>query len=231
MRPVSPLLLARVDKDLDFDFVDVPRHKFYDTGDVKDIRAAHKWLEKKLGDAGPYDGVLAYSQSVALVSSFLLYRQWYEQERPPAFKFAIWLSGGVPLAALRDLGAPVPAAALDAVARARAQHEGGLGPWPAHAARARRAVVDSDDCFGLDLNRVPLELKIRIPTLHAWGRADPLLPSAVHLVGLCDSYIKKTLVHRGARETLPGDPDELEEMAELVGWCVRCASWPGQTLL
>ncbi|XXG98849.1 Serine/threonine-protein kinase [Hypoxylon texense] len=228
---LAPFLskLRQLNVDLSFDFVDVPHQKFYETGAVKDIRTADEWLEKKLDHGNPYDGVLAFSQSAALVSSFLLYRQWYDHELPPPFKFAIWISGSVPLQVLKDLGVPVPEAE-GVVAQATLQRDRGLGPSLAHAAKARRAVFDSDDCFGLNLNKIPLELKIRIPTVHVWGEKDPLFPGSVHLAGLCDPYIRKIHVHQGAHE-FPRDGTELTELASLVEWCVHRATWPGQTQL
>ncbi|KAI6084480.1 serine hydrolase-domain-containing protein [Hypoxylon rubiginosum] len=222
--------LKELDVDLSFDFIDVPRHKFYETGDVKDVRTAHEWLEKKLDHENPYDGVLAFSQSAALVSSFLLYRQWYDHELPPPFRFAIWISGNVPLEVLKDLGVPVSKEADGVVAQARLQRGQGLGPSPAHTAKARRAVWNSDDCFGLNLNRLPLELKIRIPTVHVWGEKDPMFPGSVHLAGLCDPYIKKIHVHQGAHE-VPRDGKDVTELASLVEWSIHRATWPGQTQL
>lgn len=197
---------------------------------MKDVRTAHEWLEKKLDHENPYDGVLAFSQSAALVSSFLLYRQWYDHELPPPFRFAIWISGNVPLEVLKDLGVPVSKEADGVVAQARLQRGQGLGPSPAHTAKARRAVWNSDDCFGLNLNRLPLELKIRIPTVHVWGEKDPMFPGSVHLAGLCDPYIKKIHVHQGAHE-VPRDGKDVTELASLVEWSIHRATWPGQTQL
>ncbi|KAH9884730.1 serine hydrolase FSH [Xylariomycetidae sp. FL2044] len=217
----------------------------------------HKWLTTELETNGPYDGVLAFAEGAAVVSSYLLHHQWYDEPASsssssspsssptptPPIKFAIFLGGQLPLGVLGDLlGAPAPAAARRVVAEARRQHRLGLGPLAAHVAVARRAAFDSDDCFGLNLNRIPPELKIRIPTLHAWGERDPLLPGAVHLAGLCDPYLRKIYVHPGAREVVPssslgGREEEeeddavvvVEEMAGLIRWCIRCATWPGQT--
>ncbi|OTA99826.1 hypothetical protein M426DRAFT_324814 [Hypoxylon sp. CI-4A] len=244
---LKPLLdrLQAANREVSFEFTDgplkcsnqttkdsspptLPEYNFYEAEQVDDIRRARKWLSEKLDRDGPYDGVLAHSQGAALASSFLLYRQWYEHEQPPPFKFAIFTSGSIPLAVLRDLGVAVSSEAEEAVAQARRRHAELLAPLPAHLADARRAVFNSDDCFGLNLNKIPPELKIRIPTVHAWGGNDALFPAAVQLAGLCDPYIRKMFTHPGARGMELGEK-ELDELATLVDWCVQRATWPGQT--
>ncbi|OTA55681.1 hypothetical protein K449DRAFT_468831 [Hypoxylon sp. EC38] len=200
------------------------------TEEVGEIRKDSERLVKKLDHDGPYDGILAFSQGAAVVSSFLLYRQWYDHELPPAFKFAIFISGNIPLKTFRDLGVLVSKEAEDAVAQAKLRHEEGLGPLPAHTTKARRAVFNSDDCFGLNLNRIPLELKIRIPTVHIWGEGDPLFPTSIQLAGLCDPYIRKIFTHPGGHG-IPREEKELTEISSLIEWCIQRASWPGQTLL
>ncbi|KAI1480127.1 serine hydrolase FSH [Daldinia eschscholtzii] len=205
-------------------------YKFYDAEEVEDIRKVGEWLATKIDRDGPYHGVLAVSQGAAIVSSFLLYRQWYEHELPPAFNFAIFINGSIPLKVLKDLGVPVSNEAEKVVAEAKLQRDRALGPLPAHTSKARRAVYNSDDCFGLNLNRIPLELKIRIPTVHVWGENDPLFPTSVQLTGLCDPYIRKIQVHKGSHE-VPHDGEELSELVSLIDWCIQRGTWPGQTQL
>ncbi|KAI0006342.1 serine hydrolase FSH [Xylariaceae sp. FL0662B] len=237
--------LLRSIADLSFDFLDGPlqssthavgnsphdaktNYKFYEALNVKDILKAHKWLTTKLLQSGPYDGVIAFSHGAALVSSYLLYQQWYEHESPPPFRFAAFISGNIPLMALKDLGVTISDEAERVVAEAELQYSQGLGPLPTHTTRARRAVFNSDDCFGLNLNSIPLELKIRIPTVHVWGEKDPMLPASVQLAGLCDPYIRKIHIHPGAHE-IPRDGKSLEELAVILEWCIQRATWPGQT--
>ncbi|KAI1136858.1 serine hydrolase FSH [Hypoxylon sp. FL0543] len=206
------------------------RNQLVGIGEVEEIRKAGERLSVRLDRDGPYDGVLAFSRGAALVSSFLMYRQWYDHELPPAFKFAIFINGSIPLNVLRDLGVPVSREAEDVVAQAELRRDGALGPLPAHAAKARRAVFNSDDCFGLNLNRIPLELKIRIPTVHVWGDNDPLFPTSIQLAGFCDPYIRKIFTHPGEHE-IPRGENALVEIASLIEWCIQRASWPGQTLV
>ncbi|KAI1456397.1 serine hydrolase FSH [Annulohypoxylon moriforme] len=207
-----------------------PHFRFYDKEDAEDIRKASDWLAAKLDSDGPYDGVIAFSQGAAVISSFLLYRQWYHQELPPPFKFAIFIGGSIPLHVLKDLGVAVSKEAQSAITQATLQRDQGLGPLPAHTVNARRAVFNSDDCFGLNLNRIPLELKIRIPTVHIWGEQDPMFPGSTHLAGLCDPYIRKIYTHSGGHE-IPQEESDLAQIVPLIEWCAQRGSWPGQMQL
>ncbi|KAI1636724.1 serine hydrolase FSH [Biscogniauxia mediterranea] len=203
-----------------------PLYRYYETLDIPEIRKAHQWLGAKLHEGGPYDGVVAFSQGAALVSSYLLYHQWYNHESPPPFRLAMFIGGSIPLQVLKDLGVPVSKEAERVVEEAKYQRHRALGPLPAHSSKARRAVFNSDDCFGLNLNSIPLELKIRIPTIHVWGKEDPLLPASIHLVGFCDPYIRKIHIHEGAHE-VPETKDDRIELGQLLQWGLQRAVWPG----
>ncbi|KAI5926269.1 serine hydrolase FSH [Camillea tinctor] len=224
--------------DLDFEFLDAPLrctdgavngtplYQYYEGLDIPKLRKAHHWLSGKLNENGPYDGVIAFSQGATLVSSYILYHQWYNHESPLSFRFAMLIGGSIPLPVLKDLGVPVTKEAEQVVEEANSQRHQALGPLPAHSSKARRALFNSDDCFGLNLNRVPLELKIRIPTIHVWGRQDPLLPVSIHLAGLCDPYIRKIFIHEGAHE-VPKTEDNKMEVGKLLQWGLQRAVWPG----
>ncbi|KAI0380666.1 serine hydrolase FSH [Hypomontagnella monticulosa] len=236
----SQLGLQDLSTEISFDFVNGPLnlsakdtsagYKFFDAEEPHDIRKANEWLAKKLGNDGPYDGVLSFSQGATLVSSFLLYRQWYDHDLPQPFKFAIFVCGSIPLIVLKNLGVPVSSKAEGVVAHAKLQIDRGLGPIAPHTKEARRALFNSDDCFGLNLNKIPLELKIRIPTVHVWGENDPLFPASVQLAGLCDPYLRKVHIHTGSHE-VPREKKDQDELKILIEWCTQRATWPGQMQL
>ncbi|KAH6660907.1 serine hydrolase FSH [Truncatella angustata] len=239
---------------LEFDFVDGPQHStpapdtplfysppyyaFYEGTDIKAIRKAHDWLSSVLQRQGPYDGALLFSQGCALVSSYILYQQWFEPESPPPFKFVMFMCGGIPITALKDLGVPVSKEVeeLDQATKRqlseKTTYDITRDRWQLtdYASVARRAQFDSDDCFGLNLNKIPLELKIRIPTVHVYGRKDPRLPASVQLAGLCDPYIRQVYDHGGGHE-LPKSKEVSEALAQLLQWCIHRGQWPGQESL
>ncbi|KAI2616123.1 serine hydrolase FSH [Hypomontagnella submonticulosa] len=239
----SQLGLQDLGIDLSFDFANGPLqcpnsptkdasagYRYFDTEDADDIRKATEWLAARLENDGPYDGIISYSQGAALVSSFLLYRQWFDHDLPPLFRFAVFIGGSVPLKVLKDLGVPVSSKAESVVTQAKLQSGQGREPMLPHTKEARRALFNSDDCFGLNLNKIPLELKIRIPTAHIWGENDALFPASVQLAGLCDPYLRKVYVHSGLRE-VPQEKKDLDELKLLIEWCAQRATWPGQMQL
>ncbi|KAI1126256.1 serine hydrolase FSH [Nemania abortiva] len=221
-----------------FDFVNAPVqctapsldgrvvYKFFDGSAIANIYKTHEWLEAKLEADGPYDGIIGFSQGAALLSGYLLYHQWYGHEHDPPFRFATFISGSISLAVLRDLGTPVPSAADRVVEEIELRRQGNLDPSPSHISLARQAIFNSDDCFGLNLNKVPLELKIRIPTVHVWGAKDPAFPASIHLAGLCDPYIRKIYIHGSAHE-VPQGIEDTQQLGQLVLWCMQRAIWPG----
>ncbi|KAI1109818.1 serine hydrolase FSH [Nemania sp. NC0429] len=209
-----------------FDFIDTPTQCVEFSINERAIYKAHEWLATKLEGDGPYDGVIGFSQGAALISSYLLYHQWYNHEHDPPFRFATFISGSISLAVLKNLGVPVPRAAERVVEEMDLRRRENLGPLPSHASLARQAMFNSDDCFGLNLNKVPLELKIRIPTVHIWGTEDPGFPAAIHLAGLCDPYIRKIYAHDGAHK-VPQGKEDTEQLSQLVLWYMQQAIWPG----
>lgn len=176
-----------------------------------------------------------FSQGCALVSSYMLYQQWYEPDSPPPFRFAMFICGGIPITALKDLGVQVSQEVEELDRQTKSQllekttAEVTRDRWQLtdYASVVRRAQFDSDDCFGLNLNRIPAELKIRIPTAHVFGEKDPRLPASIQLAGLCDPYIRKVYNHGGGHE-IPRAKDVSEELAQLLQWCAIRGSWPGQ---
>lgn len=187
---------------------------------------------------GPYDGVITFSQGCALVSSYMLYKQWFDPDLPSPFKFAMFICGGVPITVLKDLGVPVSKEVEELDERTKMQlmektkGEITRDRWQVtdYASVVRRAQFDSDDCFGLNLNTIPQELKIRIPTVHVYGCKDPRLPATVQLAGLCDPYIRKVYDHGGGHE-IPRTKEVSDSLAELVQWGAEKGAWPGQDSL
>ncbi|KAF7519364.1 hypothetical protein G7054_g13115 [Neopestalotiopsis clavispora] len=216
-------------------FYDPPHYAFYEGTEIGAIRQAHEWLSQLIQVRGPYDGVLTFSQGGALVSSYMLYQQWYEPEAPAPFKFAMFACGGVPITVLKDLGVPVSreveeldlATKRQLLEKTTAEVTRDRWQLTDYASVVRRAQFNSDDCFGLNLNTIPLELKIRIPSVHVYGRKDPRLPASVQLAGLCDPYIRKVYDHGGGHE-LPRSKEVSEGLAQLLLWAVQRGSWPGQ---
>lgn len=201
-------------------------YDFFGAATIDDIRPAHDWLTDKLTTDGPYDGVIGFCQGATVASSYLQSFQWQHYQDQVPFKFAIFISGSLSLHTIQALGIPIQQAAKDVVIETDARRQAGLGPSIAHISLARQAMFNSDDCFGLNLNGIPRELKIRIPTIHIWGAGDPVFPTSIHLAGLCDPYLRRMYTHSGAHEVPQGIENTLT-FGELALWCMQRATWPG----
>ncbi|RYC64162.1 hypothetical protein CHU98_g2022 [Xylaria longipes] len=233
-------MIENSETGVSFDFVDAPIqcvgsswegqtvYKFFDAPVVAEIREAMGWLQSKLEADGPYEGVIGFSQGATLVSSYLLFHQWYSDEESPPFKFATFISGSLSLEVLRYLGVLVPKTAEHIVEETERCREQDLGPLSSHVSQARRAMFDSDDCFGLNLNKIRPEFKFKIPTVHAWGTNDPGFPTSIHLAGLCDPYLRKIYIHGGAHEVPQEAEEDRQQLGQLVLWCMQRAIWPGR---
>jgi hypothetical protein len=72
--------------------------------------------------------------------------------------------------------------------------------------------------FGIDVARIPREMKIAIPTVHVYGSKDPRFPASVTLAQFCNESVRRTLDHGGGHE-IPRNEDVSAMLVELVEWC------------
>lgn len=175
---------------------------------------------------------MCFSQGCSMAGSLLLYNQSLSPGAPPLFKAAIFICGGVPLDALASLGVDVTdeARELDQSSKIALQQRAsseailrdgydrwgaGFDPFSANMG------TDSDEkkmVFGIDVARIPKEMKIPIPTAHVYGAKDPRFPASVTLAQFCDGAVRRTFDHGGGHE-IPRTRDVSETIAELVEWC------------
>lgn len=76
----------------------------------------------------------------------------------------------------------------------------------------------SEMVFGIDVTKIPREMKIPIPTVHVYGSRDPRFPASVTLAQFCDERVRRTFDHGGGHE-IPRVKDVSAMLAELVEWC------------
>jgi len=175
---------------------------------------------------------MCFSQGCSIAGSLLLYNQTLHPNSPPLFKAAMFICGGVPLDVLSSLGIDVTDVAreldqsskiaLEQQASSEAILRDGYERWgtgfdsfsadPEEGSGKRRMV------FGIDVARIPREMKIQIPTVHVYGAKDPRFPASVTLAQFCDEAVRRTFDHGGGHE-IPRRRDVSETMAELVEWC------------
>lgn len=88
------------------------------------------------------------------------------------------------------------------------------------------APVHSSDVFGLNTVQIPPQLRIRIATLHVYGRVDPRLPASLQLSHLCDSATRLMYQHEGGHN-IPRSAKAAEEIALLVNECAQMINGKG----
>ncbi|KAI2623731.1 serine hydrolase FSH [Xylaria nigripes] len=223
-------IIRQEDPDATFDYPDGPfqiqvsgqvpnRNVQYDFSletDV-DLKKAHGWLENKISTDGPYDGVIGFAEGGTLAASYLLRKIRHRDDDKSPFKFAIFFSASVSASVLKYLNAP---AAVRVVEETELRHQTNLGPTAEHIAQKRQALFNSDDCFGLNLNKVPREFRLRIPTVHVCGLKDPCFPAHFHLAVLCDTYLRQIYEHPNGH-VVPQTKEEYGELDPLIVLCIR----------
>lgn len=230
-----------LDNTFEFDFVDAPYastpatgvelfyappyYSFYDP-DLESIKKAHRWLLDYVDEHGPYDGVMNFSQGCALSSTLLLYHQKFHPDKPPPFKVAMFICGGIVLSALDDLGFVVSEEAKEIDEKSKVQllsrasteailkdgsNRWGVGFDPL-------SQKDKSNIFGFNFENIPKDRMIQIPTVHVYGAKDPRYPSSITLAQFCKASVRKTYDHGGGHD-IPRTRDVNIAMAELVEWC------------
>lgn len=69
---------------------------YFDLHSTQSMMTALAQLDAYIGLEGPYDGILAYSHGAALAATYIIQQAKQHPARPPSFKCAIFLSGGIP---------------------------------------------------------------------------------------------------------------------------------------
>ncbi|RPA82085.1 hypothetical protein BJ508DRAFT_414343 [Ascobolus immersus RN42] len=207
---------------------------------ITDIRACHAWLDGIFSSREPYDGVMCFSQGCAVISSYLLYRNWERPGEQVPFKWAMFICGGCPLNVLDDLGIDVGKKAweideatrlglAEKVAALEASLETGEDRWatPASTTGSAKGVlegldpdaeVNPRDVCGLDTTKLG-DMRITIPTVHVYGGRDPRWPASLQLAYLCDGGVRKVWNHGGGHD-VPRGKEVSETLAGLVEWVV-----------
>ncbi|KAI4116237.1 MAG: hypothetical protein LQ338_007747 [Usnochroma carphineum] len=157
-------------------------------------------LESYMDDEGPFDGVMAFSQGAGLAASLLIHRMQKDPQQArlsPAFRCAVFFSGGVPE---DPEGLEAAACAIDA--------ENGDVTIGEKSMTMRRRLMDVEHDGEV----------IEIPTAHIWGRNDSLYPTFGPVLSrLCKGSEREVFVHEGGHEILGAkDPTALEKAVRII---------------
>ncbi|MCJ1397715.1 hypothetical protein MMC11_000911 [Xylographa trunciseda] len=214
-------------------FYSPPYYSFYSTATIQALHAAHAWLLEYVAKHGPYDAVMTFSQGGALAGSLLLSHFINTPHAASPFKLAVFICSGLPLTALDELGLPVGQKARDIDERskqalsAQASSESILAQGAERWTGIESAVITDEevsetDVYGLDFTQYPKEWRLRIPTVHVYGKKDPRCPASIQLAWFCEEDKRRVYDH-GAGHEVPRRKEVSMAIAEAVEWGVRMA--------
>ncbi|KAJ5457043.1 hypothetical protein N7530_012317 [Penicillium desertorum] len=156
---------------------------------------------------------------------------------PLPFKAVVFICGGPVFSVLEDMGMTISDEVHEwdrrtkLALRERASKEailkwgkdrwttpGGNGDTDLHLDPS--APIDPSNVFGLDTVQMPQKLRIKIPTIHVYGRVDPRLPASLQLLYLSESTKRLACQHEG-RHNIPRSSAAAERIARLIDECAQ----------
>ncbi|KAK2757585.1 hypothetical protein FQN54_004554 [Arachnomyces sp. PD_36] len=210
-------------------------------GSVSKIREACKRLHNHFIEhsSNPYGGVISFSRGCLLLKSYILFHQAEKPAEPLPFQAAVFLCGGPVLSVLEELGISVSPTAWDwdkrtkialrERASSKAIQKYGKDRWLTPGGNGDGELnidpstpINPTDVYGLDVSRAPEHLRIRIPTVHLYGRVDPRFPASMQLMHLCDPETRLSYQHEGGHN-IPKSSATAEGIAEVIDQCARMA--------
>ncbi|ROT35061.1 hypothetical protein SODALDRAFT_394970 [Sodiomyces alkalinus F11] len=228
-------------------FRDGPYYSHTKGYDPENMRGAIDHLEEIIDEAGPFDGVLGFSQGAALALSYLHLCE--SRNEPSPFKFALCFSSVMPCSADPDYGncllqriCPLD----DALDGSDGDGEGTLGSTQrtlfcdllhrtVFPAQKSGSLLPNYDVAvyqqGGYLSVAPrlmlpsaTETKIRIPTVHVSGKKDAefMRNMAETARGLCDEKYTKTLEHVGGHQP-PQKEADVKAAVRAMEWAISRA--------
>ncbi|RDW58261.1 hypothetical protein BP6252_13672 [Coleophoma cylindrospora] len=212
----------------------------YEHMTLESIKDGHQWLAKYIQENGPYDAVMGFSQGCSLASSFLIAYRSDNPHTAPPFKAAIFICGGIPVDVLSSYGIDVTQEALDwdrsskidlmNQASSEAILRDGKNRWGPRfssydnleTAYSQEGINSSKSTmvFGIDVAKIPKEMKIPIPTVHIFGSRDPRFPASLTLAQFCDERLRRLFDHGGGHE-VPRTTNCSTALADSVQWCAK----------
>lgn len=223
-------------------FLDGPFYSHTEGYDPESMASAIEHLETIIDEAGPFDGVLGFSQGAALALSYMHLQQTWN--KPIGFKFALCFSSVIPCSADENFGDGVIQRLcplrlnLDGIGSADIEtqtHEETLFSdllqrtvIPAQKNKSLLPDYDMEVYTRDDVSKAPRLMhpsltrhRIRIPTVHVTGKRDAefMRNMAVAARGLCDEKTSKKLEHSGGHQP-PQKDAEVKAAIRAMEWAI-----------
>lgn len=212
-------------------FFDGPYLTWFKDPTTFDVREAGQALHERLrGQHPPYDTVVCFSQGCSVLSSLIIFHQTECPGEPLPFRSAMFICGGIPLYVLGTWLTVPEKAKLIAEGN---HHE--LHATSEHLLKRRQLLNDDNDSnspswgmpplevtdvYGLDLSLMPPNLRLTLPTVHVFGRKDPVRAASLQLAMMCDPENRLVYDHGGGHE--------IPRFSTVTGDLVHAIQWLGK---
>ncbi|PHH90555.1 hypothetical protein CDD83_3317 [Cordyceps sp. RAO-2017] len=205
-----------------------------------EVASALSRIDEFIKDNGPFDGVMGACEGAWLVASLLFKHQIENPTSPMPFRFAVFISGSLPLSWSSSVGhdylgvitSDDPLTTDASLWRKQNQNEmeserlseiqdrirRDLSPeWELRLAKALNLVADPQNshlrprAFHPDLYPGRLDL----PTAHIWGREDFIAGHSKQLLRLCNSKFAEAFEHKEGHDVPQSSEDNIR-MSEVI---------------
>ncbi|KAH7056931.1 serine hydrolase FSH, partial [Macrophomina phaseolina] len=166
-----------------------PYRCWYDTPSTANIEKAQALVLNYVRKAGPFDGVMGFSQGAALAASIMLRHEAAGAASP--FKFAVFMGSALPCSESTsrgiDLRIPFGCVAKTPTTTTQIPEHLLAGPTPddSRASVTERFKLGRGESFYQMYHPSVDEVRIRSPTVHVIGAQDKWRLQSFDLIGLC----------------------------------------------
>lgn len=189
-------LRSKLPDDWLFDFVDgevdcnaakevknlfpAPYYCYYRLPTFENVQEAHELLDELIEDQG-FDALLGFSQGSALAASYLLHRQEADAGSVPPVKLAVFISASLPFS-------------IDSL-HGKAVQERDFPIARPESYLERPPLMQEDEVLARRWTPDRDSDRLRLPTVHVFGKQDDYHAQSKSLVDLCDGAGRTVIEH------------------------------------
>ncbi|KAI4242033.1 MAG: hypothetical protein L6R40_004260 [Gallowayella cf. fulva] len=217
-------------------FYEPPYLCWYTSPTTAKMDSAHKLISSVIERDGPFDAVMGFSQGAALAASAILRHQIQHPNRPPLFNMGIFICSPMPFSQSLDFG--VDARKYFGLGGLLRPSRPGCPTTVPEYLITDPAYLKGEDelddsSSGSDDESLPVRrtspsifyqmyhstvdtVRIKIPTVHVYGRRDKWRLHSKDLVKLCPKNLATVYEHDGGHEIPKSASEEICDAIEIA---------------